>query len=405
MTFKSSHWEEVPLKRILTYLDDRIELDDLEEYSTITVKRRHGGLEEREKLLGREIKTKKQFRLAPGAFIISRVQCWHQAYAIVPDSVPPNMIASTNYDQFLISPDVDRRFFWWLSHSPRFTETVRSSAVGVVIEKMVFDREAWLEKEIPLPPLPEQYRIVARIEELAAKVNEARRLRESAAKEVDLLIPRKTASSLDEADWQKKQLSEILAEFPRNGLSPKTKVSAGGRPMLRINAVSSARTRFVDMTAMHKVEASDAESAPFVLQQDDVFIVRYNGDINRVAKAAIFKSEEPCEAVFPDKLMRLRPDRTKMSPDFLVYAMSASSVRRQVEEIGKTTAGNIGISGTNVKSFIVPVPPINQQNRIVAELDVLQAEVDALKKLQAEITAELDALLPSILDRAFKGEL
>ena len=43
--------------------------------------------------------------------------------------------------------------------------------------------------------------------------------------------------------------------------------------------------------------------------------------------------------------------------------------------------------------------------RIVAELDALQAEVDALKRLQAETAAELDALLPAILDKTFKGEL
>lgn len=46
-----------------------------------------------------------------------------------------------------------------------------------------------------------------------------------------------------------------------------------------------------------------------------------------------------------------------------------------------------------------------EQRRIVAELDALQAEVGALKRLQAETAAELDALLPAILDRAFKGEL
>jgi type I restriction enzyme, S subunit len=45
-----------------------------------------------------------------------------------------------------------------------------------------------------------------------------------------------------------------------------------------------------------------------------------------------------------------------------------------------------------------PKPPLAEQRRIVAELD-------ALKRLQAETAAELDALLPSILDRAFKGEL
>jgi hypothetical protein len=42
------------------------------------VKRKHGGLEARERLFGHEIKTKKQFRLIPGAFIISRIQCWQR---------------------------------------------------------------------------------------------------------------------------------------------------------------------------------------------------------------------------------------------------------------------------------------------------------------------------------------
>ncbi len=51
------------------------------------------------------------------------------------------------------------------------------------------------------------------------------------------------------------------------------------------------------------------------------------------------------------------------------------------------------------------VPPLNEQRRIVAELDSLQREVDALKRLQIETAAELDALLPSVLDQAFKGEL
>lgn len=50
-------------------------------------------------------------------------------------------------------------------------------------------------------------------------------------------------------------------------------------------------------------------------------------------------------------------------------------------------------------------PPLPDQRRIVAELDALQAQVDALQRLQSETATELDALLPSILDKAFKGEL
>jgi type I restriction enzyme S subunit len=53
----------------------------------------------------------------------------------------------------------------------------------------------------------------------------------------------------------------------------------------------------------------------------------------------------------------------------------------------------------------ISVPPLPEQRRIVSELDALQAEVDALKRLQAETAAALAALLPALLDRAFKGEL
>jgi type I restriction enzyme, S subunit len=175
--------------------------------------------------------------------------------------------------------------------------------------------------------------------------------------------------------------------------------------MLRINAVSSSPSHYVDMTAAKQVEVSDKIAQQFVIRNDDVFIVRYNGDIGRVAKPAIYKGANEARVVYPDKLIRLRPDSDKMTPDFLVFALNSRSVRSQIEGLGKTTAGNIGVSGGDAQSFVVPVPPLAEQRRIVAELDALQTEVDVLKRLQGETDAELDALIPAILDKAFKGEL
>ena len=59
----------------------------------------------------------------------------------------------------------------------------------------------------------------------------------------------------------------------------------------------------------------------------------------------------------------------------------------------------------DLRQVPVPIPPLPEQRRIVAYLEGLQAKVDALKKLQSETAVELAALLPSILDKAFKGEL
>lgn len=63
------------------------------------------------------------------------------------------------------------------------------------------------------------------------------------------------------------------------------------------------------------------------------------------------------------------------------------------------------ISHKDIEQIPFAAPPAKEQRRIVAYLDSLQTKVDDLKKLQAETAAELAALLPSILDKAFKGEL
>ena len=63
------------------------------------------------------------------------------------------------------------------------------------------------------------------------------------------------------------------------------------------------------------------------------------------------------------------------------------------------------ISKEKVLNLRLPPFALPAQRRIMSELDALQQEVDALKRLQAETAVELDALIPSVLDRAFSGEL
>lgn len=81
------------------------------------------------------------------------------------------------------------------------------------------------------------------------------------------------------------------------------------------------------------------------------------------------------------------------------------SFRREAAEHFKGTAGHQRVPPDFIKKKIIPVPQIPEQRRIVAYLDDLQAKVEAVKQHQSATAAALDALLPSILDRAFKGEL
>ena len=72
---------------------------------------------------------------------------------------------------------------------------------------------------------------------------------------------------------------------------------------------------------------------------------------------------------------------------------------------GATTTKQTELGTEKLRHISLPVPPLEEQRRLVAYLDGLQAQVSALKEAQAETGKELSALMPSILDKAFKGEL
>jgi type I restriction enzyme S subunit len=141
------------------------------------------------------------------------------------------------------------------------------------------------------------------------------------------------------------------------------------------------------------------------LEPGDLLACRFNGNLKYVGRFALFRGYLGEQRLYPDKLIRFRIDKNKVLPEYVRFAMNSPERRVVIEAFCTTTAGNIGISAGNLKTVLVPIPPLAEQRHIVAYLDNLQMKVDALKRLQAETATELEALLPSVLDRAFKGEL
>jgi type I restriction enzyme S subunit len=89
------------------------------------------------------------------------------------------------------------------------------------------------------------------------------------------------------------------------------------------------------------------------------------------------------------------------------YVMCAIAAPSSQEFLKKHVRGTsyVGINLNDVPRLPIPVPRLAQQYQIIARLDRVHGRVNRLKSVQAQIAAKLDALLPSILDRAFRGEL
>jgi type I restriction enzyme S subunit len=309
------------------------------------------------------------------------------------------MIASSNYDEFAVSPEVDKRFFWWLSHSPYFTETVRSSAFGVVIEKMVFNRETWLEKKIPLPLLAEQRRIVARIEELAAKVEEACRLRGQATGDASglLLSELHRRFVTEENTWPRSTVSQCAEIIDPNPSHRMPRYAEAGYPFIStVDFVGSEEIR--RRTAKYVAEETYLEQkSRCSFAAGDVLYSR----IGTIGQARLLTEVWPF--ALSHVLVVVKP-KLGIEPRFLLWYLRSDSIISQADEATRSIGvPDLGIK--RIREFHMPRPSIDEQRRIVAELDALQMQVDSLQDLQAETSAELDALMPSILDKAFRGKL
>ena len=108
-----------------------------------------------------------------------------------------------------------------------------------------------------------------------------------------------------------------------------------------------------------------------------------------------------------DKTFRFHFRRdVEVLPRWLDHAMKSPVLRDQIERGASGTSPTMkNISKEKVLRLLLPPHAFPQQRRIVAYLDDLQEQTNVLEALQAETSVELDALMPSILDKAFRGEL
>jgi restriction endonuclease S subunit len=109
----------------------------------------------REKLRGDQIKTKTQFFVATGDFLISKRQIIHGACGMVPASLD-GAVVSNEYACLRPSSNIDPGFLNYLAHTRYFQQTCFHASVGVALEKMIFRLDQWLKHLVNLPPLNEQ---------------------------------------------------------------------------------------------------------------------------------------------------------------------------------------------------------------------------------------------------------
>ncbi len=390
-----------PFVKFAAFLSHRkqfIQIEDTELYKRARVQLHWKGIVLRDEVEGALIKTKDQQIARQGDLLVAEIDAKVGGVGIVPPELD-GAIVSSHY--FLFEIDESKCIRPWLEWFVRSGGLADQVAARGSTNYAAIRPHHVSDFELPLPTTDEQCRIVSRIDELSAKTEEAKELRRLAVSETRAL---RTAlvSHVVGPDQAKGQLGDVLLNKPRNGWSARCNNVETGVSVLSLGAVTGFEYRATESKRTTEPTSPDAH---YWLKEGDLLITRSNAP-ELVGHAAIYDGS-PAPCIYPDLMMRLAVNEDLADSRFVHRWLMSRTAREYIQKKAKGTSPTMKkISQGIVMSIPFPTSlDVSEQRRVVDYLDYLQAKIGALKKLQSETAAELDALMPSILSKAFRGEL
>lgn len=273
---------------------------------------------------------------------------------------------------------------------------------------------------IPLPPLAEQRRIVAKVEELMGlcdTLEAAQREREAVRTRLRTSALHRLASS----DSDSKSATFVLQYFSRLTTAPEDltpfrdlvswmavegELSTDGTenwstdrfenvvelqggvtkgrnlvgektvelPYLR---VANVQRGHLELDVMKVIEIRERESDKYALRAGDLVITE-GGDWDKVGRTAVWREEiKPC--IHQNHIFRARPDPKRLWPEWAMLALNSRKGRDYFADASKQTTNLASINMSQLRRFPIPLPPFAEQRRIVAKVDELMAVLDALE--------------------------
>jgi type I restriction enzyme S subunit len=376
----------VPLGEVLREVSEAHRVDADKDYPNFGIYSFGRGLFRKAPISGTTTSARSLFRARRSQFIYSRLFAFEGAYGVVSDEFDGSFV-SNEYPMF--ETDATRLVPEYLTayfRRPAVWEEVAKGAVGMGDRRRRVQPEHLLRHPIPLPPLPEQRRIVAKLDQLSAKVEEARALVQHAQRAAQSFVAAYHSSLAGNRVVRLGQLldlSENAIPVSPTTPYPQVGVRSFGAGLFPKTAIQGTDTTYRIFNRLY--------TGAVVLSQ----VKGWEGAIS------VCPAELDGWYVSPEyRTFRCRPGEAEAE-----YVRPIVSTEWFWSRLQHATRG-VGArrERTRPEQFLdleVPWPELQQQRMAIPALTLMERS----KPLHAHSAAELDALMPATLDRAFKGEL
>jgi type I restriction enzyme S subunit len=177
---------------------------------------------------------------------------------------------------------------------------------------------------------------------------------------------------------------------------PKRRPTVHRYPFLRVANVLRGR---LDLREVHEIELFDGELEKFRLRVGDLLVVEGNGSPDQIGRAACWHGDiEDC--VHQNHLIRVRPAAAAIDSKYLTYYWNASRTTEYLRSIASSTSGLYVLTAAKVRGVRIPMPPLEEQRRIVAAIEEqfsrLDAGIAALERVRKNLQRARAAVLEEL---------
>lgn len=408
----TTKWTNTQLSEVIRLVRNRIQLHPAILYKRLTVRMNAQGVVLRDIVEGDKIRTEAQYAAHAGQFILSKIDARNGAFGLVPENLDGSVVSGNFLTFDCLSDRLLPKFLGLYASRAAFWDECQRISEGTT-NRVPVRVDQFMSLTIPLPPLEDQQRIIAKLEELATQIDKAKLIRDKAARHVEALIPSMLSAEFDyephtdlPVGWKWEPLCDLLSNTregmmtgPFGTLLQKSETQSAGVPILGISNVQPNQfvSGFTDFISNQKAAALSS----YKLNPGDIVIAR-SGTVGR--SCVVPDGIDPAP-IMSTNLIRLRLNQDVFLSNLMCRLFNGSRLVESYKEAECRGSTRTFFTQRILLRLQIPVPPINEQQRIIEKLNDLQSQVDAIKHLQAKADIELNALLPSILDKAFKGEL